>query len=374
MTTPSDVLRITDAAGILAAIPHQLRFQPAESLVVVLATEDHWLATARVDLPAPDAGGVTEFDYFEAVADKVTAVSSMTRVFLAAYSERSDAARLVAAAAHSFVDHDVRVVDTWLVTAEAWFTLTCFHGECQRGYCEFADAQKLEEINLHEAHLHNIVRGSAPTEGPVVPSSRVIWQRRDAVRRHVAEFVQQGVFDFERAEILLLWLEYQELPLMTSLVRLQERPEVLGRLLASLHDIHVRDAVMTSFLVSDGDVRHFASLMPYDLAEDCTYLDAMATTSALGSGTPRWDRVDRCAELAQEMLSAAEGRELTALLSILSWVDWMRGRGSSALAIAQQALKNDENYSLASLMEDIVASGYQPHWVTEPGQAWRGNK
>lgn len=372
MNTPSEVLRITDAAGILAAIPHQLHFNPTESLVVVLASDDAWLATARVDLPLTDAGSVPVLDYLEAVVDKVTHVSEMTRVFVAAYSQREDAPSIVALANQCFADRDYRVAESWLVTGDAWFTLTCFHDQSQRAYCEFSEAKPLEDITLHEAHLLNIMRGSAPGSEPLVPSSRVIWQRRDAVRRHVAEYVQQGVFDFEQAEVLLLWLEYQELPLMTSLVRLQERPQVLGRLLASLHDIHVRDAVMVSFVSTDDAVRRFASLMPYEHSEDCEFLDAMATTSALGAGVPVWQRVDRCAELAQEMLSAAEGRDRSALLAILSWVDWMRGRGSCALATAQLALENEGDYSLAQLMVDVVASGYQPHWVTDPTKAWRG--
>lgn len=371
MNTPSEVLRIADAAGILAAIPHQLHFTPSESLVVVLATDEMWLATARVDLPSTESGGVPLLDYLEAVADKVCSVDQVTRVFISAYSEHEDAARIAALAGECLTARNCHVAETWLVTSNAWFTLTCFHDECQRGYCEFAEAKPLEEITLHEAHLLNIVRGSAPGSEPVVPASRVIWQRREAVRRHVAQYVQQGVFDFEQAELLLLWLEYQELPLMTSLVRLQERPQILGRLLASLHDIHVRDAVMVSFLVSDECVRHFASLLPFDLAEDCEYREAMATTSALGTGVPNWKRVDRCAELAQELLSAAEGRDRSALLSILSWVDWMRGRGSSSLATAELALKNEADYSLAQLMVDVVTSGYQPHWVTDPAKAWR---
>ncbi|APF39763.1 DUF4192 family protein [Neomicrococcus aestuarii] len=371
MTTPSETLRIADAAGILAAVPHQLRFHPSESIVVVLATDDRWLATARVDLPPLDASSLTVFDFADAVAEKVCEVPTMTRVFIAAYSDRKDAGPLVAEVKRAFDDRDCRVVDMWLVTDDAWFTLSCFHDECDEGYCEFAAAKSLEQLELHEAHLHSIVRGSSPSHEPVLPSPRVVWQRKDAIRRHAAQFAQQGVFDFERAEVLLLWLEYQELPLMTSLVRLQERPEVVGRLLASLLDIEVRDALMASFLVTAGTVQHFASQMPRAIKNDCAYLDAMATTSALGNGIPVWDRLDRCAELAQELMSAADGRELTILFSILSWVEWMRGRGSSALACAEKARAMDPEYSLAQLMVDVVMHGYQPRWVTDPELAWR---
>jgi len=57
--TPRTRLRARGAPDLLALVPFQLGFHPAESLVTVLVRSGRVLLTARLDLPAADSAGAT---------------------------------------------------------------------------------------------------------------------------------------------------------------------------------------------------------------------------------------------------------------------------------------------------------------------------
>src|SRR5690606_18743092 len=87
--------------------------------------------------------------------------------------------------------------------------------------------------------------------------------------------------------------------------------------------------------------------------------------------TPDWDRLERLWFFCRDLLGVAEREETSALLCLLGWVNWAKGKGSSALKLFGTALANDPEYRLAQLMAKLLESGEMPSWVADPARAWR---
>ncbi|MHA7276183.1 DUF4192 domain-containing protein [Arthrobacter sp. Hz1] len=84
-----------------------------------------------------------------------------------------------------------------------------------------------------------------------------------------------------------------------------------------------------------------------------------------------WDRVDVAHHLFSRLSAVATGEPRVALLTMLGWIEWARGRGSRAHVYLQEALKEMPGYSLAGLLEQVVARGMLAEWTRDKELAWR---
>lgn len=87
-------------------------------------------------------------------------------------------------------------------------------------------------------------------------------------------------------------------------------------------------------------------------------------------GTPDWKTINRAADLFKMLLPFSSGSSSAALLTMLSWIEWTKGRGSHAQSYLDKCLELDSKYKLAVLLEQLFATGRLPQWATKPETAW----
>lgn len=215
--------------------------------------------------------------------------------------------------------------------------------------------------------------------------------------------------------------------------RLRSDPELAGFLLASLHARPVRDTLLVMAALGcakalDGaDACHLLSrderppLLPPGTDGTVTVPASGRTGEPAGpgpasdpgevfrevligryAGIPDWAGMDAAFAVFAELLAAAtangaagpdreantgtttgtttstsapgteaDGEAAAALLSLLAWIEWARGRGSRAQSYLSRCLDLYPEYRLAELLGELLASGLFPVWARNAGTAWR---
>ncbi|MER2133846.1 MAG: DUF4192 domain-containing protein [Arthrobacter sp.] len=87
---------------------------------------------------------------------------------------------------------------------------------------------------------------------------------------------------------------------------------------------------------------------------------------------PDWDRLDRTYEAFTSLVQRAAGEPAAALLTLLGWIEWARGRSSRAEIFLSGALREAPGYRLAALLRELLRRGELPQWAQSPSTAWRG--
>ena len=87
---------------------------------------------------------------------------------------------------------------------------------------------------------------------------------------------------------------------------------------------------------------------------------------------PDWERMDRAYEAFTALVQRAAGEPAAALLTLLGWIEWARGRSSRAEICLSGALREVPGYRLAALLRELLRRGELPQWAQSPSTAWRG--
>lgn len=97
---------------------------------------------------------------------------------------------------------------------------------------------------------------------------------------------------------------------------------------------------------------------------------SVTSALALGNGdeVPQVWRLKRSIGICRELLRVATPDQTVALYTLLGWFHWATGEASRAVHILRQALRLDETYELASLLEAYIMHGGIPRWAFEPGE------
>jgi hypothetical protein len=180
------------------------------------------------------------------------------------------------------------------------------------------------------------------------------------------------------------------------------RPEVVAFLLAGLTSAPVRDSVIVLAAAGAGAAQTAAVeafVLPADpeeveLPHACKVLKSSVQTgedpaqTTVGPNgpvnpatlfrevflatlsTPDWDRLDTAHTLFLRLTAVASGQARSALLSILGWLEWARGRGSRAHHYLQAALDETPDYTLAELLLTLVGTGSLAPWARRRETAW----
>ena len=191
--------------------------------------------------------------------------------------------------------------------------------------------------------------------------------------------------------------------------RVRANPEAAGFLLASLHARPVRDTLLVMAALGMEQALSGAAgcnLLSADGKRPLVppgFGPAAAAEYAGGQGggrrqrsdgaaqvfrdvlvgqsrrAPQWRGMDAAFSVFTELLAAAAAdrcadREATAaLLSLLAWIEWARGRGSRAQVYLIRCLAAYPGYRLAQLLEELLATGLFPLWARTAGTAWKGS-
>lgn len=87
---------------------------------------------------------------------------------------------------------------------------------------------------------------------------------------------------------------------------------------------------------------------------------------------PDWAHLDAAHALFTDLVPVADGESAAALLSLLAWIEWARGRGSRAHLYLERALGASAGYRLALLLRELLGTGMLPDWAGTPQHAWPG--
>lgn len=137
-------------------------------------------------------------------------------------------------------------------------------------------------------------------------------------------------------------------------------PAVVGRLLAGLEDVLVRDAVLLTF-VPDADRVADRVVAGDDTADVGAALRAIIDPV---HGTRPDRRRTAAARTVLEHLVAHAGRDGHApALTLLAVLAWWEGDGARAGVLVDRALTAEPGHRLAVLMDDALRTGMPPGWV-----------
>ena len=422
---PQEPFPVRGPEDILAFIPHSLGFVPRNSLVLMTVDTVRLGATLRLDLPA---SALDYSDFAAKVCEILRTDLSADGVLMALYTDRAwkrpdvpPYRRLVSALGQCLADAGMPIRDGWVVSAAAWREYFCVDGSC----CPWP-GHPLGDISASTLSAEMVYRGSAyaPSLGEAVDMDLPPrWADASDAAAHCAAYARRlkgrwcGYEQFE--DTLRIWdwfisaaaADARSLPgAEPGCPRVRAHPEAAGFLLASLHARPVRDTLLV--MAALGLKQALTG------AADCNLLSADgkpplvppgfgpagAVENAGGSGggplqqrsdsaaqtfrdvlvgqylrAPQWRGMDAAFSVFAELLAAAAAdqcadREATAaLLSLLAWIEWARGRGSRAQVYLVRCLAAYPGYRLAQLLEELLATGLFPLWARSAGTAWKGS-
>lgn len=359
---------------VLAYIPHALGFYPRNAVVLLIMQGTGLAATLRVDLPRPENGEDQSIPWTAQLVRLVHKVPDATSVFAAVYTGQAQGKghgslprhELVEQLVPALVRSGIQVRDGWFVGVQRWHSYFCADDSC----CP-SEGFELPDLALTETHLRMVVAGSAPEERVWDGSGVADWVNKPTIREF-AEILSQeyGVTD-KRESMIRDWAELLEENQVLAERRMRDDESFCASLLVSLNDRMVRDIL--PYLAGRGTKRAVAAFK--EVSREAEFGPASKDFSEFllgtSSCTPDWDRLDRLWYLCRDLLGVAQGPEETALLCLLGWMNWSKGKGSSALRLFAAALEKDPDYRLAQLMGKLLESGEMPSWVADPRRAWR---
>ncbi len=359
---------------VLAYIPHALGFYPRNAVVLLIMQGTGLAATLRVDLPLTGNGEEQCLQWTKQLVRLVHKVPDATSVFAAIYTGQTPGKdhgslpkhELLEQLAAAMVHSGIHVRDSWYVGAQRWHSYFCKSENC----CP-SEGFELPDLALTETHLRMVVAGSAPEEHIWDGSGVADWTNKTTIREYAEILAHEYVGTDNRESMIRDWADLLEAHPVLAERRLRGDESFCASLLVSLSDRTVRDIL--PYLAGRGTTRALEAFK--EVSREAGFGPASQDFSEFllgtSSCTPDWDRIDRLWFYCRDLLGAAHGTEETALLCLLGWVNWAKGKGSSALGLFSTALEKDPDYRLAQLMGTLLESGEMPSWVADPRRAWR---
>ncbi len=338
---------------LLAALPALIGYTPRESVVIVGIGDRDELATVlrvdRQDLLHPEVATALG----RGVAAQLSRASARTAMLV---SFTDDDVRLCCPAADALrpaLDGAVDEVEGWAVRRGRYFAPGCARESC----CPASGraVPRLPSIAGCEPEVR------AGRHGALAAEPDAAYLVDEAARRRVARAAERwrarreaNVDEWRRAG-LRAWLAAVEQ------VRHDAYPSdpVAGRIIASLQDRRVRDAVLVSLIPGESEVapRVLDGSADRDVAAALRLMLSPEEGRPPERGTvePAWDL---CAWLASRARVSARAPMLT-LCAIIAW--W-EGDDDACRRLVARAHASEPGYRLAGLLECTLLAGIDPGW------------
>lgn len=367
-------------------------------------------ATLRVDLPhnpTPHEAG----DFAEQVRHYLGGDTTPDSTIIALYSDApwdEQSARphsmIMDALETGLAFAGIPVRDAWWISGSIWREYFCDDIKC----CPWP-GRPVEEITSSELNAELIFRGSHYGRS-IEEATGIGSDLQVNTNQAVEEFMVENIH-----RIGDLWLQENQFAATMAAWRKaveghDDRPRRAGRLPSGIHDEEsvgfllasltcktVRDCLLVqisvgaeaalkgafsgdllsrqpgALMVPDGLKMNHAPGRRVDEDPDET-AEALAVFQAVlvggHDGPPDWKTINRAADLFKMLLQFSSGSSSTALLTMLSWIEWTKGRGSHAQRYLDKCLELDPEYRLAVLLEQLFGTGRLPQWATKPDTAW----
>ncbi|MBE0009559.1 MULTISPECIES: DUF4192 domain-containing protein [unclassified Arthrobacter] len=406
---PEPPFKVTSPADILSYILHTLGFQPESSLVLLTMSGKRVGATLRVDLPHPDADPVA---YATGLCSILTADTSADGTLMILYTgepwDRHGPPphyEIVGRLRQSLDEVGLALRDGWLVNETCWRDYFCEDPKC----CPWP-GHPLGSVQDSPLNAELVYRGSSYADSltaAVGVGGHEPWtDRADLTRRWRAEesrLRRRWRNTSQFTATLALW---EELLTTKSAVPAAPSPpapadhlledhtgestpdlETITHLLASLTCRTLRDSVLVltglgksvalqgaaglGLLRGTGLAGTAQADADRDASERAAADNYCGVLIGQYRGQLQWQRIDAAHHHLTRLSAVAEGEPLAALLTMLGWIEWARGRGSRAHLYFQRALTVEPGYRLAELLEEVVARGMLAEWSRDKNLAWR---
>ncbi len=309
----NEKLTITGPADLIATVPHLLGNQPKESFVVLTARRNTLGATLRMDAPA----GSAPLDYAQMMTTYAANDDKATASYVIVYTDETGGdgpfpyAEHVAALSIELATARMPVRQVLLVTSAHWGT----YGTTERN--------PLDAIKDSQANATLTYFGSATDIDVYNPALLGRW----ALPVEAPEGTEE---DLEMA--CLTWaavLDADGLP----------DTETARALAAAFQHRHLRD-----YLFRDTITTHNGS-----------FGDVL---TGKFTGRPDWARVDRAEAIAFEMMKVVPAGQRAPMLTLMGWLQWLKGHGSQADRYLKLAAEDVSDFRLAVLLRELINRGH----------------
>lgn len=346
MTTSTTTIRVTEPRELLALIPYQLGFAPADSLVVVAlrAPRGRVGLIARVDLADAEEAAAT------VAAHLVT--DSAARAVIVTYTGNPAAARAATAAlTEALAGVGIAASDGWTVGPTGYRSTDCEDLAC----CPEAGhpLSDLDGTQVAAAFTYAGI-GTAPTRAdlgvkPATGPGRRAANRAGStwLRTHAIEEIQT------RAAGLCAW---QDAIATTGPVPAAR----LGIIAAALTSKRVRDAVVVGLIPGTPQD------LPAQVAAgegDGDVARAMGGIIGGTTGIRPGAAADQATRLLIAVAAHAGATRAAAPLTLLALIAWWSGDGARASVLLEQALTLDPAHRLAVLLAEALDGALPPGWL-----------
>ncbi|UKA52246.1 DUF4192 domain-containing protein (plasmid) [Arthrobacter sp. FW305-123] len=309
----TEKLTLTSPADLLAYVPHLLGGTPTESFVVLTATAGALGATLRVDAPMDAA----PLGFAQTVTSLAAQDENATACYLIVYTdETSTDARFpyaahVAALGNELATARMPVRKVYLVTSTHWAA----YGSTERN--------PLDQIKDSNANATLTFRGSVPAVDVYNPALLGKWVEPVQVPVRTEESVEEA-----RRE----WGAALETPGMPD-------HETARKLAAWFQDKYIRDFLMADIITTNNGVVIDIILGKFN-------------------GRPDWKRVDHAETIAFELMKAVPEGQRAPMLTLMGWLQWLKGSGKHAARYLKLAVEDVHGYQFAEQLYDLISSVY----------------
>ncbi|GAB7193721.1 hypothetical protein NUM3379_44310 [Kineococcus sp. NUM-3379] len=375
---PHPPLSLTCPRDLLASVPYQLGFVPADSLVVVhldvpagppgrtprggrltgdgpVAAPGRLAVTAvaRADLPA---GEDAQADVLEALTGTVAAGAPWA---VAVVYEAADTgggppprAALVDSLGAALAARGAVLLDAWHVGAAAYRSYRCPPGE-HPGCCP-PGGRPAADLRRGPVPAEAVWRGlaAAPSRREALPDLRpaAAGARREVLRAVAAlPAPSAAALPAWRAASLARWRRARARYERGAPRRAVVGPAECAALLAALADVPVRDAVLVDLGAGAGQAAEAVA----------AGRGARAVAGAL-AGAPDAAVAAATVRLAHDLAVRCDGPAAAPALAVAAWASWTCGAAPAAGEYAAAALERDPRHRLALLVARAVAVGLPP--------------
>ena len=338
----NEKIKISSGADLIALVMHTVGFKPAESLVLIAMAGKRIRATLRIDLPANEAGNETLATVATtAMLNDVEADGSLFFVFteeLGIDSQPREA--LVETLMRELDKGGIPARDGWLINPEGWGS-----------YLELdATMRPMTEVNDSVISAEMTFRGSSYTPTSAVTIPAFVADATATTARIAALVTEDEIDPFDtEAE-----------PMATARATWQTALDDRGQgadntaLIAAVQNVMVRDRLMVDVVSAATSVEEFSNALMGRFTQ-----------------APNWRRVDTAESTLARLLTETPGMYRAPLLTIIGWLEWLKGRGTSAGQYLTAAMQADSGYRLAQLLDQLVTGGYIAEVARNKGLAYK---
>ncbi|MFK0003132.1 DUF4192 domain-containing protein [Paenarthrobacter sp. NPDC090522] len=309
----TEKLTLSSPADLLAYVPHLLGGTPTESFVVLTATAGALGATLRVDAPMDAA----PLGFAQTVTSLAAQDENATACYLIVYTdETSTDARFpyaahVAALGNELATARMPVRKVYLVTSTHWAA----YGSTERN--------PLDQIKDSNANATLTFRGSAPNVDVYNPALLGKWVEPVQVPVRTEETVEEARREWGTV------LEGAGMP----------DHETTRKLAAWFQDTYIRDFLMADIITTNNGVVIDIFLGKFE-------------------GRPDWTRVDHAEAIAFELMKAVPEGQRAPMLTLMGWLQWLKGSGTHAERYLKLAVEDVPGYRFAEQLYDLIGSVY----------------